>query len=229
MRMRRLVLLLALAGSVPANAQRISRVDFDSVRLATKATGTRTYYPQLLKQFEATDSTLTPPDFKLIYYGQVFTDQYAPYGGVQLTDFLALYNKKQYAEAIPVGEKLLAKAPLAMQLTFKLLVCNYQLANRARAQYYARRYFPLLRAIQASGDGTSSATAYVVAVVHDEYEMLRALKLSSSKQALVGHTDVLTVTPIDNEGNPTGEKAREIYFDVTQSLAALSREFRVKK
>jgi hypothetical protein len=225
----RFLLLLALIGSLPVSAQRISQVDFDSVKQATAATGARTHYPRLLKQFQAADSTLTPQDFKLIYYGQVFTDHYAPYGSGQLSDFLALYNKKQYAEAIPVGEKLLAKTPLDMRLTFKLLVCNYQLANRARAQYYARRYFPILRAIEASGDGNSSETAYVVAVVHDEYELLKALKLSSNKQALVGHTDVLTVTPTDNEGNPTGEKAREVYFDVTQSLAALSREFKGKK
>jgi tetratricopeptide (TPR) repeat protein len=224
-----LILLLGAIGASPACAQRISRIDFDSVRTETSKAGSRYYFPNLLSRFQAADTTLTRQDYSYLYYGQVFTAQYAPYGGGKQDDFRALYNKQQYAEAIPLGEKLLAAAPLDLNMLFKLLVCYHMLGDRAHAKQYARRYYSLLNAIVNSGDGQSTATAYVVAVVHDEYEVLKEQHLSSSRQALVGHTDVLTATPIDDNGKPTGEKAREVYFDVTQSLAALARDFKGKK
>jgi tetratricopeptide (TPR) repeat protein len=220
--------LFALVAS-QASAQRISRIDFDSVRTETSKAGSRYYFPTLLTRFQATDTTLTRQDYTYLYYGQVFTAQYAPYGGGKQDDFRALYNKQQYAEAIPLGEKLLANAPLDLNMLFKLLVCYHMLGDRTHAKQYARRYYSLLNAIMASGDGKSAATAYVVAVVHDEYEVLKEQHLSSSGQALVGHTDVLTVTPVDDNGKPTGEKAHKVYFDVTQSLAVLTREFKGKK
>ncbi|MDO7887135.1 DUF4919 domain-containing protein [Hymenobacter cheonanensis] len=228
--MRYTLLFLAfLGGASPALAQRISRIDFDSVRTETRKANSSRYFPALLTRFQAADTTLTRQDYSYLYYGQVFTAQYAPYGGGKQDDFRTLYNKQQYAEAIPLGEKLLAAAPLDLNMLFKLLVCYHVLGDRPHARQYARQYYGLLNAIMRSGDGQSIATAYVVAVVHDEYEVLKEQRLSSSRQALVGHTDVLTATPVDDNGQPTGEKAREVYFDVTQSLAALTREYKGKQ
>ncbi|MGI4869620.1 MAG: DUF4919 domain-containing protein [Janthinobacterium lividum] len=211
-----------------AGAQRISRIDFDSIKVETTAANSRYYHAALLKRFQEADTTLTRHDFQCLYYGQVFTKQYALYGGAGQNDFMALYNREEFAKAIPQGEKLLAAAPLDLKLLFKLLVCYHQLGDRAHARQYAQRYFPMLRTIMASGDGQSRETAYVVVAVPDEYQVLRELNLASGKQALVGHTDVLTVTPLDDNGKPTGGKESQLYFDVTQSLAALSREFNKK-
>lgn len=220
--MRYLFTLFLLALTVAsAAAQRISRVDFDSVQLATTSAQSPHAYASLLRRFQAADTTLTPLDFKYIYYGQVYTRQYHPYGAGQLTSFRTLYQQQKWQEAIKAGEKVLAENPLDLRLIFQLLVCHYSLGDKTQAKRYAQQYFPIIRAIQASGDGKSVATAYVVAVVHDEYEVLNALRMSSKRQALVGHTDVLTATPIDDQGKPTGGPEQEVYFDITKPFGSL--------
>lgn len=119
--------------------------------------------------------------------------------------------------------------PLDLALIYRLLVCYYSLGDKARTSQYARQYFPIIRAIRASGDSKSIETAYVVAVVHDEYEVLQSLNLTSGEQALVGHTDVLTATPVDDDGKPTGGPAQQVYFDITKPFGSLSGGFKVTK
>lgn len=221
MLMRYLLFLLLAAMAAPVTAQRISRVDFDSVRAATTTAQSPYYYATLLRRFQAADTTLRPLDFKYLYYGQVYTKQYQPYGADQADNFRTLFQQQKWREAIPIGEKALAKDPLNLRLIFQLLVCHYSLGEKAQARQYAQQYFPIIQAIIASGDGKGVATAYVVAVVHDEYAVLQALNLTSHRQALVGHTDVLTATPVDDQGKPTGAPDQEVYFDITKPFSSL--------
>lgn len=223
------VLAFTWLSSQTANAQRISRIDFDSIKAETTNKNSSRYYPALVKRFQAADTTLIRQDFTYLYYGQVYTDQYAPYGAGKEEDFLKYYKEEHYEKAIQVGEKLVAASPLNLNLLFKLLVCYHQLGNKAGAQRYARQYFPIINAILASGDGQDIPTAYVVAVVHDEYEVMKELHLSVNAQALVGHTDVLTAVPIDEANKPTGEPARKLYFDITQPFGHMMGQFRRKK
>jgi tetratricopeptide (TPR) repeat protein len=223
------VLAFTWLSSQAAHAQRISRIDFDSVKAETTNKNSSHYYPALVKRFQAADTALTRQDFTYLYYGQVYTDQYAPYGVDKDGDFLKYYKEEHYEKAIQVGEKLVAASPLNLNLLFKLLVCYHQLGNKAGAQRYARQYFPIVNAILASGDGKDIPSAYVVAVVHDEYEVMKQLRLSVDAQALVGHTDVLTAVPIDEANKPTGEPARKLYFDVTQPFGHMARQLKRKK
>jgi tetratricopeptide (TPR) repeat protein len=227
--MRYIFILLLLTSMVaPTVAQRISRIDFDSVRAATTSAQSPYAYASLLRRFQAADTTLTPLDFKYIYYGQVYTAQYQPYGSEESTGFRTLYQQQKWQDAIRTGEKVLAKNPLNLHLIFQLLVCYYSLGDKGQAKHYAQQYFPIIKAIRASGDGKSIATAYVVAVVHDEYEILKALNLDSNRQALVGHTDVLTATPVDDQGKPTGGPEQEVYFDITKPFSSLGAMLKSK-
>ena len=215
------ILFLITAGA--GYGQQVSNVNFDAIKTDISDTKSNFYYPLLLKRFQAADTTLTAVERTHLYYGQIFTDTYSPYGSIT-KDFNDLCKAKNYKKAISVGEKALVKQPLDAKLIFRLLVCYYKSGDRAMAASYATRYHILLGAIIASGDGKSRETAYVVANVADEYDVLASLGLSSSRQALVGHTDVLTVTVDDG----ADKSEREVYFDVSKPLQSLRDEFKKK-
>jgi uncharacterized protein DUF4919 len=66
--------------------------------------------------------------------------------------------------------------------------------------------------ILSKGDGRSEQTAYKVASVHDEYEVLAALGLTSDRQSLVIKKKPYDV--LDAKDPRTGE-VRQIWFDIS--------------
>jgi tetratricopeptide (TPR) repeat protein len=213
-----------IAATHAASGQQVSKINFDAVKSAIENAGTPLHYPALLQRFQAADSTLSGEDFVHLYYGQAYSKSYSPYGSTS-TDFTKAYNAKDYKEAIKLGEEFLEEHPLDAKMLFKLLVCYDQTGDKAIAKKYAFRYYSLIKAIMSSGDGKSIETAYVVMAVPDEYQVLGALGLRSSKQALVGQTDVLTVTADE----PADLSPYNVYFNVSQPFGHLSRQLKGKK
>jgi len=66
--------------------------------------------------------------------------------------------------------------------------------------------------ILSRGDGTSEETAYKVGSVHDEYEVLSALGLTSEQQSLV-----IKKKPYDvlRAKDPKTGAVRDIWFDIS--------------
>jgi len=208
-------------------AQRVSKVDFDLIKAETENPESEYSYPKLLKRYLEADSTLTINDYAFIYYGNVFTKNYNPYG---LSDddgkVMELYKKKKYKRAVSYGEKILKENPVNLRITFKMMVCYHLLDELGKAKNYARRYFPILECIYKSGNGISAETAYVVVMVADEYEILADLELSMSEQNLMGNTDVLTVNIIGNEVEEENESVKNLYFNVSKPLNYLAEQFK---
>jgi hypothetical protein len=65
--------------TISTKAQVVSVINFDEIKATISQPGA-TNYQTLLKRAAATDSTLTPNDYKLLYFGQVFQSNYSPYG-----------------------------------------------------------------------------------------------------------------------------------------------------
>jgi hypothetical protein len=79
----------------------------------------------------------------------------------------------------------------------------------------------LLRSIQATGDGLTPETAYVVIGVAEEYTLLGASNVQVAKQTLLqtarGPVDALEVV------NRVNGERRTVYFDVSRMFAAMER------
>jgi tetratricopeptide (TPR) repeat protein len=220
---RCLGLFLFLLLHVTAHAQQVSNLNFTALKADVTDAKSPFYLPTLLSRFQKADSTLTDDDYMHLYYGQVTADFYSPYASTDEA-FRKAYKEEKFKQAIELGEKALKQQPLSLDILFKLLVCYDQLGDKATARQYARRYFSLIRVITASGDGKSLETAYVVTAVHDEYEVLATLDLRSSGQALIGHTDRLTVSSTTEKDS----KEYPMYFDVSQPFSHLAQQFKKK-
>lgn len=221
------ILLVVLTTTSPLFGQKISNIDFDNIKSQTQDSTSIYYYPVLIQRFMQFDTTLTGKEFSMIYYGNVFTDKYNPYGsGKNVDKFMKLYMGKKFKEAIPYGEKALADNPVNLKILFKVLVCFHSLGDKSIAKKYAKLYYGLLNEIYKSGDGKNFESAYVVTNVADEYEILADLELTSIGQALIDDTDVLTLDTTGQENSD--KKIEKLYFNVSQSLNYLSREFKQK-
>jgi hypothetical protein len=54
-----------------------TKVDRELVKKAVMDKSKPTYYPQLLKRFNAFDTTLSADEYRLIYFGYAFQDAYS--------------------------------------------------------------------------------------------------------------------------------------------------------
>lgn len=206
-------------------AQTIVNVNFDDVKRVTNDSSTSAYYPTLLSRLRQFDTTLTLSDFKLLYYGNVFTDSYNPYDfGTKKEDrFNELYKAGNYKEALTEGKQLFEEHPVNIRLLFRLMNCCEALNEMELGQKFANCYFGLIYTILGSGNGNSIETAYVVTRVPDEYSILNHLHLNSIKQALVGYTDVLTIDQKLQKKTKGKKKVKELYFNVQMPYQQLSK------
>jgi hypothetical protein len=209
--------------------QKISNIDFDLIKSQTQDTTSTFYYPVLIQKFLQFDTTLTDKEFCYIYYGNVFTDKYNPYGtGEDEKKFMEFYKQEKFQEAIPFGLNTLIDNPVNLKILYKMLVCYHKLGDKITAKKYANLYFGLLNEIYKSGDGKSIETAFVVIKVNDEYQVLNDLELQSKGQALLsnGPTDRLSIDTKNQKKVKGRKKISELYFNVAKPFEHMSNQFK---
>ncbi len=100
-------------------------------------------------------------------------------------------NAKDYPTALTQAETVLANNYVDINAHFVAYVANHELGATDKAEFHRAVFRGLIDSIRSSGDGKSSATAWVVISVHEEYVVLRALGLKPSGQSLLrqnGHS-----------------------------------------
>lgn len=229
-RQKLIIVLLIVSITQYIFGQKISNIDFDSIKLTTQDSSSNNYYPLLLNRFQQCDTTLTETEYKFIYYGNIYKESYNPYGtSDNEKKFIELYKQEKFNEAIPYGQEVIIENPVNIKVLYKMLVCHHKLGHKLTAKKYADMYFPLLNVIYSSGDGKSIKTSYVVIKVSDEYEILRDLELTMTRQSLVEDTDVLTIETKGQKHKKGNKKIKSLYFNVSKPLGNLLQQFNKKE
>ena len=225
-----MLLLIILLGNL--YAQKISNIDFDKIKPAIQDSSSNYYYPILIERFLNFED-LMENEYKYLYYGSVFQDNYSPYKKSDNEKiFLEKVNKKMFEAAIPYGTEAMKENPMNLKVLLRMLVCYHELDNKETASQYAKLYYALLNVIHRSGDGKSKETAYVVACVSDEYEILANLELTPISQGLSGMTDIIRVEkkgetgsiPVEEKGKKSKKiktKIDSVYFNVSKPFESL--------
>lgn len=222
------IILALLCISVWGYGQYISNVDFDSIRLNIQDSTSKYYYPNLNSRLLENDTTLTSEDYKHLYFGNVYSDNYSPYGKSEIEkEFINLYKAGYFKEAKVLGKKVLKENLINIQSTYRLLICYDVLGIRDTARIYANKYFSLLDVIYRSGDGKSISTAYVVISADDEYQILTDLGLKRKRQDLLsGPTDRLSIYKKGQKRVKGRKKIKELYFNVSKPFEYMKNQFR---
>ena len=199
--------------TISTRAQVVSGVNFDEIKATISQPG-NTNYQTLLKRVAATDSTLTPNDYKLLYFGQVFQSNYSPYGDVTgLRDAGKLMQDKKFNEAIAAADVYLKDHPISLDAIYLKLTALYQQDKKPEMKPWIILLKRLIEAITSSGDGKTEKTAMVVVCVADEYKVMASLKVQITNQSLTKtQCDKMTLV------QPNGLGLTELYFNVSKPL-----------
>ena len=235
MKMKRLLLvLLVLLGPITIFAQEEDSTyvpnppDFGQIKKEIKSRKSDYYYPELLKRFEAADTTLTLEEMRHFYYGTATRNGYDPYKN-DLTRELKEATRKEtmtesdWRKAASIINQQLKSDPTNLTFCqYKQMVYEHLFGRDAKETYDAFcQVMMLTGAIMSSGDGASKESAIYVICVSDEYAIMKFYGLSPSMQSLVRDGEQ-EYDVMELEENGFG--LENMYFNITVCAKALEKK-----
>lgn len=224
--MKRILVILTIAvgalGAFAATKTNLGRPDLEAIKAATTDRTSPYYYPELLKQFMANDTTLSDEAYQYLYYGTLFQEDYDPYrpaaDAEQQAALAPLFNKQEWSRAerrriLDHANKVLADMPLNLrQLTNRIFVYE-QNGKYDLAKIWQYKLNHLLLVIASSGTGLDPENAWVVVYPHDEYDFLNLSGITAREQQFTPPSyDYILVNRKDDK-SPEG-----YYFNIEEML-----------
>lgn len=218
------VLLTTLTGFSQSN--NFTKPDYKTIEKQIKNKKSKFYYPELLKKFNESDSTLTLEQRRHLYYGSTFQKEYSPYFRADSADSLrVLMNKGRHTEEdlkkiSSFCDASLKENPFDLRaFNYKLYACQ-ELRDEPEFIKNLAKMKIIIDALLSSGDGLSKETAFYVITTSHEYDLLNIIGLNfGGKQSLIEQYDYLEVSE-----NAHGIKG--MYFDVSPCLEHLNKKFK---
>lgn len=132
----------------------------------------------------------------------------------------AALNAKDFSKALKQAQIVLASEYVNLDAHFVAFIANREMGFKDEAEFHQAVFRGLIDSIRKSGDGKSTAKAWVVINVHEEYVLLRSLGFQPAQQSLLednGHSyDVMKVKSREDGSEQT------FYFNVD---IAIKHEF----
>ncbi|MDR2474731.1 MAG: DUF4919 domain-containing protein [Bacteroidales bacterium] len=200
-----------------AQKQPFIEPDYDAIKTAVSDSATSTFYPVLMKRFLANDVTLTNDEFRLLYYGHLYQDNYAPYSPSMERNALAIYLEKK--EISPADCDMILNYTNVSRIDFPFNFHHLRMAIYAlhvkgkhqEADSLMTMLNGIIDAILSSGDGKSLKTAYHVIYTPHEYEIMNKLGYVAESQTLNNVWDVISIAK-------NRDKISALYFNVEEML-----------
>lgn len=251
--MKRIIYIIILVLTACATLQAASpkrfevrTVDFEEIRKTVRdSVDSKNYYPRLMAAYLRNDTTLladTLPsgeivpgrvmnieDYRNLYYGYVFEEDYSPYRISSFSEKLEhLYDNKEFTREESVLIKENARDALAdnlfelRQMSFFVIALR-QIKKDNLASIWQFRLNHLIAAIMSSGQGTKEHPWVVTSLEH-EYNIINFLGYMAVEHEVIdGHIDFMKVAKKDDK-SPEG-----FYFDVSKIMEVTDQKFYMSK
>jgi hypothetical protein len=202
-------LFASLVAISPGYSQQISNVNFTDIYKNVSQSSSAYFYPILLARYERNDTTLTPEQYKHLYYGFTRQPTYEPYEkDLRQKEFKQLIEAKNYTKALEVGREGLKKSPFNMNYVFGMHFAYDNLGKRAESRQWLYKFERLFEVLQKSGDGKTPQTAVVVTSIGDEQVYMETLGLYTKDRQLTAGVDKITLQ------QPNDLNQKELYFNI---------------
>jgi hypothetical protein len=210
------IIILLSMSSVYAQKKSFSAPDFKKVSKAISKQSSSAYYPMLMERLKANDTTLTPREYHLLYYGYALQPGYSPERMYSAQDsLLALMNrevlvKSDYNRIIELASSALNEYPFEISILDPLIYALRMEGKHDLAAKLEFRFGRIIETIFNSGDGLTKETAfYVVSVAHQK-DMLRALGFGFGGQQMMAESNISYLKVAKNDFGIDG-----MYFNVS--------------
>ena len=191
--------------------------DYESVKEAVSDLSSSSYYPKLMKRYLNHDVTLTADEFRLLYYGFVYQDNYEPYSLEMERNELSPYLEKDVLDAkecddiINDANRSMINYPFNFHLLRMAVYALHMKGEHAEADKRLRMLNGVIDAILSSGDGKTMRTAFHVIYTQHEYEIVNILGYNAEYQTLNNNWDIINISK-------NSDKIPVLYFNIGEML-----------
>ncbi len=202
----------------------VTRPDIEAIRQATLDPDSKMYFPKLMKKFHRNDTTMTADEFRHLYLGYMFQEDYDPYRESPYSSITDSYRNKtsHTKEEIDTirkyAELTLLDNPFDLrQMSFLVHVLKERRKDMS-AKVWEYRLEHLLGAIKSTGTGENEENAWFVIYPAHEYDMVQLMGYHAVDADFIepGY-DYLTVEPEEETAKRLRDKVQKgFYFDVRQ-------------
>lgn len=199
----------------------VKKPDFEEIKQSTQDESSKYFFPKLLEKYRKNDTIMDLEDYRHLYYGYSFQEDYDPYRESEYANKIkTLYFKKSRhtnAECDTImkyAEQSLEDNPFDLrQMSFYIIALKEKRKN-ARASIWQYRLNHLVEAILSSGNGSEEKPWYVISPSH-EYNILNFMNFIAKNHQSLENSQVDYL-----EVEDTGKKnaAKGFYFDVSRVI-----------
>lgn len=223
-------IIVPAAASGPASSANKSQCDIpdmDRIKQDVTDPASRYYYPKLMARYEQNETIMNLDDYRHLYLGAVFQEDYNPYRRNALDNLLdSLYYKEGHTRAeldsiISYAETALLDDPFDLSQINFLIYALRKRGKDNRANIWQYRLNHLLQAILSTGTGTDTEHAWVVIDPKHEYNIINFQNAIVDKAEFTApYYDHITVKPAgDNK-----DKTPEYFFNIRYILQEYYRK-----
>ena len=202
----------------------VVRPDLEAIRVATLDPSNPMYYPKLMKKFNRNDTTMTSEEYRHLYLGYMFQEDYDPYREspyASVTDSYrnkTSHTKEEIDTIRKYAELTLLDNPFDLrQMSFLVHVLKERRKDMS-AKIWEYRLEHLLGAIKSTGTGENEEHAWFVIYPAHEYAMVQLMGYHAVDADFIepGY-DYLMVEPEEETLRRLRDKVQKgFYFDVRQ-------------
>ncbi|MDE5810723.1 MAG: DUF4919 domain-containing protein [Muribaculaceae bacterium] len=215
-------------------AARCEPPDMTKIKREVNDPNSRYYYPKLMAAYEKNDTVMTLDDYRHLYLGTVFQEDYNPYRRGPMDNLLdELYYKKTHTRAeldsiISYAEIALEDDPFDLSQINFLIYALRERGKQHRANIWQYRLNHLLEAILSTGTGLDSEHAWVVIDPKHEYNIVNFQNaIVEQVNFEAPHYDHITIRPSKpaaKSSSATEAEAPHYYFDIQYILREYFRK-----
>lgn len=212
-----LVSFLLISGGAYSQGPKFTEPDYESIKAAVSDESASTYYPKLMKRYLAGDVSLNADEFRLLYYGHIYQDNYDPYSPAMEHNALNVYLQKETLDEkdcdiiINYTNISMIDYPFNLHHLRMAIYALHLKGDHTEADKRIKMLNGVIDAILSSGDGKSMRTAFHVIYTPHEYEIVNILGYNAEYQTLNNIWDVISISK-------NNDKVPALYFNVGEML-----------
>lgn len=233
--MRKIVILYMMlavflgAQAAPEKKNQPQKPDMEQIKKEVLDPSSSYYYPKLVKLFESKDTSMTLDQFRHLYLGYVFQEDYNPYRRSAYSskvEELYFRDKHTHAECdtiIHYAELSLKDDPFDLRQMNFLIYAYREKKKNNLANIWQYKLNHLLEAIISTGTGLDEENAWVVINPQHEYNILNFHNyVVEAQEDRPPHYDYIRVAPKENAKT---DEPKGFFFDVLYILQEYYRKF----
>jgi hypothetical protein len=218
-----ILIFLIILGAIPLHSQHFSfsRVDFKNIQSEIAKKKSAFFYPVLFDRYRKNDTTLNHEEFRYLYYGYTFQEDYRPYAihdaETQVNDLLMkdTLTTEDFLVIQGCCREILKLHPFSTYYLLTTAIACSQAGNTEEARIYYYKYNGIISAILSSGDGATEQSAWSVILISDEVELIRSLGfVPSGKQKMMAQSRCDFISVEANDFAIEG-----FYFDISRPFS----------